>query len=132
MIWGGLPAEIVEAGEDSRISIILSEEIVGEIARTLAYPRLREIYEGAGVSREGLVETVLRIGQLVEVTSKVNVIQEDPADDKFLECALDGHADYVVSGDDHLLKIEHYQRLRILSVRQFLKLLEESEDASSP
>jgi hypothetical protein len=131
MIWGGLPAEIVEAAEDGRISIMLSEEIVGEIARILSYPRLREIYEGAGVSREELVETVLRISQLVEVKSRVNLIQEDPSDNKFLECALDGHADYVVSGDDHLLKIEHYQRIRILSVRQFLKLLEEPESTSS-
>ena len=78
------------------------------------------------------METVLRISQLVEVESRVKVIQEDPADNKFLECALDGHADYVVSGDDHLLKIEHYQRIRIFSVRQFLKLLEESESTSSP
>ena len=65
----------------------------------------------------------MRIGKIVEVKTNINATQEDPADNKFLECALDGDADYVVSGDEHL-RIDNYQRIRILSVRQFLKLLE--------
>ena len=75
---------------------------------------------------------MLRISQLVEVKRRVDLIQEDPADDRFLECSLDGRADYVVSGDDHLLKIGRYQRIRIPSVRQFFKLLEEPESISLP
>jgi len=124
MIWGGVPASIIRAAEDNRILIVISKEIVQEISRTLAYPRLREIYEGAGISRAELMEIVLRIGKIVEVKTKVNVVQEDPADDKFLACALDGDADYVISGDEHLLRIDDYRGIRILSVRQFIRLLE--------
>lgn len=131
MIWGGLPAWIVEAAEDGRISVMVSEEIVEEIGRILSYPRLREIYEGAGVSREELTGAVLRIGRLVEVKRRISMIREDPADDKFLECASDGGADFVVSGDEHLLRIQRYQRIRTLSVRQFLELIGESEESSS-
>lgn len=123
MIWGGSPASIVKAAEDGRILIPVSEEIVEEISQTLAYRRLREIYEESGVSREELVETILRIGKLIVIKTKLNVIREDSSDNKFLECAVDSDADYLVSGDEHLLRIEHYQRTHILSVRQFLKLL---------
>ena len=124
MIWGGSPASIIKAAEDNRIGIVVSEEIVQEISRTLAYPRLREVYECVNVKREELIEAVLRIATIVEVKTRVNVIYGDQADNKFLECALDGDADYVVSGDEHLLRIEHYRGIRGLSARQFLKLLE--------
>jgi len=62
----------------------------------------------------------------VEVKEKISLIQEDPADNKFLECALDGRADYIVSGDSHLLGVGQYQAIQILSVRQFFKPMEES------
>jgi len=126
MIWSGLPANIIKAAEDGRISIIVSEQIVREINQTLAYPRLIEIYEGAGIGRDELIEAVLRVAKMVEVTKKIELIQEDPADNRFLECALDGKADYIVSGDGHLLGIWQYQSIQILSVRQFTKLMEES------
>jgi hypothetical protein len=122
MIWGGSPASIIGSAEADRIRIVVSEEIVREISRILAYPRLREIYEGAGITREELMEAVLRIGKMVEVKTRINLVTEDPDDNKFLECAIDGHADYIVSGDEHLLKIKVYKGIRILSVKQFLEL----------
>jgi putative PIN family toxin of toxin-antitoxin system len=125
MIWGGLPADIVKAAEDGRITIVVSEGILEEVNRTLAYQRLREIYEEAGVSREELLETVLRIGKIRDVETKLKVVQEDPSDNKFLECAVESGADYIVSGDEHLLRIKQYQKTQIVSVRQFIRILGE-------
>jgi len=130
MIWGGMPARIIKTAEENKIAIITSEEILQEISRTLAYPRLREIYEGTGVSREQLIEAILRVATLVEVKTRVRIIQDDLTDDKFLGCALDGKADFVVSGDEHLLRKEHHQGIHIVSARQFLKLLEENKGQS--
>ena len=125
MIWGGLPAEVISAAENKRICIITLEAIIEEINQTLAYPRLRRVCEDAGVNRQELIEAVLRIGRLVEVKMKGNVVHEDPADNKFLECAFDGKADFLVTGDEHLLRIGHYKATRIVSVRQFLRILKE-------
>ena len=47
----------------------------------------------------------------------------DPADDKFLACALDGRADLLVSGDDHLLRLKAFHHIPIVSARQFLDRL---------
>jgi putative PIN family toxin of toxin-antitoxin system len=131
MIWGGLPAKIVEKAEDKTILIIVSEEIIREISRTLSYPRLREIFGSVDISREELLEAVLRIGKVVDVKTRVNVVHEDLTDNKFLECALDGDADYVVSGNEHLLKMKCYQKIRIFPVRKFLKLLGNPKSHSS-
>jgi predicted nucleic acid-binding protein len=51
------------------------------------------------------------------------VRSRDPDDGLFLACALEGHADYLVSGDPHLLEIKHYHGVQILTPRQFLDIL---------
>jgi len=124
MIWGGSPARIIKAAEEGKVCLITSEEIVNEICRTLAYPRLKRVYEDADISQQQIIEAVLQVAKLVDVTTKIHVVREDPADDKFLECAVDSKADYIVSGDGHLLKIGRYKRTRIVSVKQVLKILE--------
>ena len=47
----------------------------------------------------------------------------DPKDNIFLACALEGHADHVISGDAHQLEIKYYQGAQIVTPRQFLDLL---------
>lgn len=78
-----------------------------------------------------MIEAVLRVAKLAEVKTKVNIVHEDLADNKSFGCALDGDAECVVSGDEHISRIERYQSVRILSVRQFFKLLEETKSHSS-
>lgn len=124
LIWGGNPAEVVKAAENRRLRIFISEEIVGEISRVLEYPKLKQAYRGSGLGRTDLVEAVLKVSRFIKVTRKVNVVADHPADDKFIECALAARADYIVSGDRHLLKLARHERIRIMSVREFLDMLE--------
>ncbi len=51
-------------------------------------------------------------------------MQEDPSDNKFLECAIEGKADYLVSGDNHLLKLKEFEKVKIISVTDFLSIIE--------
>ena len=125
MIWGGLPAEIIKAAENHQISITISEEIVEEINHTLQYHLLREIYEMTGLNREQLMALVLQIGKLAQVTSKLKIVKADPSDDKFIECASASGAEFIVSGDKHLLEVKKYEKTRILSVGEFMKILKQ-------
>ncbi len=52
-----------------------------------------------------------------------NVIEADPSDTKFLECALEGQANFIVSGDHHLLDLKSYQGIEIVRVSEFLLIL---------
>jgi len=123
LIWGGKPAEVVKAAEDRRLRIFISEEIVGEISRVLEYPKLKQAYLGGGLGRRDLMEAVLKVCRFVKVTKKVNIVEEHPADNKFIECALAAHADYLVSGDKHLIKVARHEDIDIVSVGAFTDIL---------
>jgi uncharacterized protein len=112
----------VKAAEDRKISVFLSEEIAAELSQVLGYPKIEKVYRPE-LTRQQLIEQVLKIGKFVKATSKLMVVQEHPADNKFLECAIAANADYIVSGDRHLLNIVSYKTIKILPVTAFVELL---------
>jgi putative PIN family toxin of toxin-antitoxin system len=124
LLWGEKPAEIIKAAEQYRVSILTSEEIVTEVNQVLTYPKLKKTYQAERLRREDLIETVLKIAKFVKVTKKIKLVKEHPADDKFIECAFAAGADYIVSGDNHLLKVACYKKTQIVSVNEFLQLIE--------
>ena len=69
------------------------------------------------------MEAVLRVARLVEVDVSVDAVNHDPADDKFIECALAGGAGYIVSSDWDLLELGRYRGVRIVRVGEFLEIL---------
>ena len=60
---------------------------------------------------------------MTEDSIKVSEIKQDPEDNKFLACALEGEAAYIVSGDNHLLKLKHYKGIQIVTARSFLEII---------
>jgi putative PIN family toxin of toxin-antitoxin system len=124
LLWGGKPAEVIKAAEHGKARLLVSEEIVREISRVLNYPKLRKVYEAEGLAHEELIEAVLKIVKFVTVTRRVKVVVGHPADDKFIQCALEAKADYIVSGDKHLLGVGVYRKIPMVSVNEFLKILE--------
>jgi uncharacterized protein len=123
LLWGGKPAAIVQAAEQGKVTVFISEQIIEEINQVLAYPKIARIYQTTTVGKNELMQQVLKIGKIVKVTSKVEVIEAHASDNKFLECALDSKADYVVSGDKHLLNVVAFRKIKIVSVSGFLELI---------
>jgi putative PIN family toxin of toxin-antitoxin system len=122
MLWGGKPVEIIKSAEVQNVSIFLSEEIVGEITQVLTSPKIKNIYKPLGLKSEDLIEAVLKNAKFVKVTKKFHVVEEHSADDKFIECAQSANADYIISGDKHLLKVACY-KTQIVSVREFIEII---------
>lgn len=114
---------MVRAAEEGRIRIFASKEIIEEISQVLEYPKIKRVYEAAGMRHEELIEAIVGISRLVNASLKVKLIAEHPADDKFIECALAAGAGCIVSGDSHLLKKAGYEKIRIVSVGEFLGIL---------
>jgi putative PIN family toxin of toxin-antitoxin system len=67
---------------------------------------------------ERLVDLVAASGEVVQ-TSSVLAVMDDESDNRVLEAAIDGAADYIVSGDDDLLGLESFQGIRILAPGEF-------------
>ena len=63
---------------------------------------------------------------VIQAHSLLNAVQSDPDDNKFIECAADGHCEYIVSQDGDLLRLGSYADIRIVKIGQFLRLLESS------
>ena len=123
MLWGGKPAEIIKSAEAQNVSIFLSEEIVEEITQVLTYPKIKSVYKALGLKSEDLIEAVLKIAKFVKVTKKLHVVEAHSADDKFVECAQSANADYIISGDKHLLKVACYKKTQIISVGEFIQII---------
>jgi putative PIN family toxin of toxin-antitoxin system len=65
------------------------------------------------------------IARTVAPAVQLNVIKEDPDDDKILECAVTAGSDYIVSGDKDLLRLGKYDAITIVSVSDFLNVIAE-------
>ena len=60
---------------------------------------------------------------MVEVVGKIKVVKDDPTDDKFIETALNGNADYIISQDRHLLDIKEFEGIKMVTPKEFLRIL---------
>ena len=58
---------------------------------------------------------------VVDPDFELNAVPDDPDDNRVLECAVAGKADFIVSGDRHLLRLGNYEEIAIVTVRQFLE-----------
>jgi predicted nucleic acid-binding protein len=95
---------------------LCSKEIVEEYLRVLAYPKFR-----LGESEIDLIPAreILPYFEVTAVTSGKPMVAADPADDKFIRCALEGGAKVIVSGDEHLLRLKD-SPVPVLSAANFL------------
>ena len=115
----GTPALLVQKLESE--TFLISEEIVAEIIRVLAYAHIRERYQITDAIMDAYIEHIRETTTLIAPVESANpIVTADPTDDKFLLCALAGDADCVVSGDRHLKQIGLYAGIPILSPADLL------------
>ena len=66
---------------------------------------------------------ILKNSVLIAPSTKIDIIKEDPDDNKFLETAVDGKADFIISQDKHLLNLKEYRGVKILRPEEAVKLI---------
>ena len=115
IFWGGKPREIVELGRNGYIWIFSSAEIEDEIDKKLRLKFNLDANETAHILLDYSTFTIP-----VKITKRIKAINDDPDDDKFIECAVSCCADYIVSGDKHLLKLKEYEGIKIINAADFL------------
>lgn len=127
----GAPARIVAAWRVGRFELIVSLALLVEYEHSLNYPRVQRRHGLTPEQVAAEVAAFAEFGTVVEPDSVPAVIAADPDDDHVLACALAGQADYIVSGDPHLLSVRSYHGIRILSPAAFSALLEQEDDTGS-
>jgi len=73
------------------------------------------------------VDSIGILADVVNGVPDVRIVESDPDDDSYVAAALDGRADFIVSGDRHLVDLEEVEGIRIVTPRQFLDLLDSTE-----
>lgn len=118
----GAPYRCLLAAQAGLVELSLSEPILAEFRRVLTGK-----FRLASEQVEEALLTVREMATLVKIGGLLRVVADDPEDDKFLETAQVAGAEYLVSGDHHLLKLGSHGSLKVLTARAFLDLLSQPE-----
>ena len=117
-------AVIRHAWERKRFDFVISTAILAEYERVFSYPHLVARHHLTSQEIAEVINDIEELATMVNTTSQLNVDPADPTDNKFVECAVDGDAAYIVSGDQHLLKLGTYHGIQIVQPELFLFLLD--------
>jgi putative PIN family toxin of toxin-antitoxin system len=113
--WGGNSRDLIDAVMDKEYEFIISIDILEELKRVLDYPKFKFSEE----QKRKFLEIIFKISTVIDTKLKLNVC-DDENDNIFLECAIEGKADYIISGDDDLLRMKKFRDIKIISVKEFL------------
>lgn len=115
--WNGNERAVLLETLSEDTDLLLSETTIAEFLQVLSY----EKFSHTPIEKISLfIEIIMETSIIVETKTKISTIKDDPADNRILECAVDGKADYIISGDKHLLDLKEYQGIKILNAKTFL------------
>ena len=114
--WEGKPRRILRYCIDGRCHLFISQFIIHETVKVLSYPKFN-------FTRSQVDEFLVLIAEMatfVEPGFTLNIISTDPSDNRILECALAAECRYIVTGDKHLLDLENFPNIQIVTPDTFL------------
>jgi len=110
IISDGKSRELLRRGISKQFSIITSDLILKELTVVLRRPK----FKTSQVEVQRVIVALMRTAEVVNVTSKIKAVKEDPKDDMVVETAYDGNADMIVTGDSHLLVLNNFKKIKIV------------------
>lgn len=121
LIKSGKPRELMFKLARKKIQVVTSRNILEEFLKITDDPRIRRYVDEDDTI--AFLRAVGSIASMIRVRSRFKVIEEDPNDDMVLRTAHDGRADYIVSGDKHLLSLKEFRGIKTVTVSQMLEIL---------
>jgi len=121
---GSNPDRVMGLVREERVILLLSDEIYGEYLRVLTYPK---ILKRLNRSADHMADFLGRLRTVAVITPgrlHLESLSSDPDDTKYLVCAVEGRADFIISGDHHLKDLKSFQGIRIVDPATFLAAME--------
>src|SRR5262249_37823682 len=115
-LWKGTARRVLDLIRTESWTLLSSSATLREFIRVLAY----EKFALTPAEIAPFIDDLRQVSEFVHVKSKFHPVITDPSDNMFLNLAVDGNANVIVSGDRHLLELKVFQSIAILSVRAFL------------
>jgi len=123
LIRSGKPRLLWDKVIKGEVELIISREILSEFNDVASRPKLRRYVSLKRLRRFNQI--LIRRAEIIEIRTRLPQITDDPDDNIIVETALDGGTDYIVSGDKHLLMLKEFKEIKIVTVEEMLKILDE-------
>jgi len=117
--WRGNPRLIIEriiAGMDI---LYITKEILDEIEDVVSRPK----FHASAEEIEYYINSIEEIGNKIIVKQHIKNGSRDTSDNKYIECAITANADYIISGDIHLLELREYGTIKIVTPKDYLEIV---------
>ncbi|MFZ1085259.1 MAG: putative toxin-antitoxin system toxin component, PIN family [Terracidiphilus sp.] len=115
-MFGGLPGKFLDLALRGKFALVTSTVLLDELDE-----KLRGKFAISDRDALAIRAKLEGSANVVEPNIELNAVPDDPDDNRVLECAVAGKADFVVSGDRHLLRIGTYEGIDLVTVRQFME-----------
>lgn len=119
----GIPAQIIKTWREKKFKTIVSRTLLEEIERIIFYPKIRKYSTWSEQEIQEFLKELLKVSIKAPGKLKLQVVKKDPPDDHYIIAAVEKKADYIVSGNKHLLELKEYQEVKIISPAEFLKII---------
>lgn len=120
IFWeGNFCAKIIDLWREEKVTLVSSIELIEELVKTLKGFKIQMDESIIKSWRESIIKNSI----MIEPTEKISVIKEDSGDNKFLETAVAGKVEYIISQDKHLLNLKEFREIKIVKPEEFLRVL---------
>ena len=116
--WEGKSKELFRKVIDKEYDLFISIKQIAELKEVMNYPKFSFSEE----QKRKFLEILFESATIVDTKTSLNAVKEDPEDNILLECAVEVNADYIISGDEHLKKLKEFEKIKIISVSEFLEI----------
>ena len=124
---GSPPDSILGASRKEALDLVTSVPLLHELEDVLGRPRIAKRLGWTAEERAFFIEALADFAVIVAPKERFQVVKADPADNRVLEAAVAGGADYAVSGDRHLLELGSYEGIPIVTPARFAAILAASQ-----
>ncbi len=119
IFWKGASNKVVINWKEGKFTLVTSLEGTSEIIKILKDFKIKLPDE---MIKEW-IDLIVRNSIIVEPKEKIAIVKDDPKDNIFIETAVAGNADYIVSQDKHLLKLKEFRGIKIITPEEFNKIM---------
>ena len=118
IFWKGSSNKVLANWREGKFTLVTSLETISEIIKVLKDFKIRLSDD---MIKEW-VDLIVRNSIIVDPKEKIAIVKDDPKDNMFIEAAIAGNVDYIISQDNHLLKLKEFKGIKIITPEEFNKI----------
>lgn len=116
--------QILKAIRTQKIILVISSIIIEELEEVIGRQRIINLTKMTGDEQKYFINELIERSDVATEKQLSQIVSRDIKDDKFLACAYEAKADYIITGDEDLLILKEYEGIKIVKPREFINLLE--------